>query len=555
MTISLTPIDTGTNTWGDVLSRLNELIDVTANNTVTVGGNAAVGNSSIIGTFGANTINATTANVVNITSNNATIEGLNSNTANISVLIVDTLTANTFSAITTDTITANTGNFNNISADNFSANAFSIITANVQSLTSNTATIQSTLGINTTELRYRLTVGEPGTVDSTTFNSRMIGISGAGGAGYKLDDTSNNIKAVLGTFGNSYVQLMSQTSHDLVFGTNNLEAFRVSTNSNVGVGITNPLVKLQVNDKFAVGNQVTSTRISSDLSEARDFTVIGSNGGARIWRTSSTGDTVVEYALGTNSNITSVERWQTGINANGYFIRSYSSSTGTNRLNISKTGDVGIGTTNNPVSSAILELNSTSKGFLPTRMTTAQRNSISSPATGLLIYNTSQGRPQFYDGSGWRDATFSGNYNDLSNTPALGNSAALNVGTSAGTVAAGNDSRITGAVQRAGDSITGGFTGTSKNLGNLAGSVNITPVGGNIQHGNNNGNCTINAPTAGGTYTIIIEIVNTANAGTVTLNGFDKIDGMSFTTTNTHKFLVYITKTNTVVKASVEAMQ
>lgn len=39
--------------------------------------------------------------------------------------------------------------------------------------------------------------------------------------------------------------------------------------------------------------------------------------------------------------------------------------------------------------SAVLELESTNKGFLPPRLTTTQRNSIPNPATGLVIYNIS----------------------------------------------------------------------------------------------------------------------------------------------------------------------
>jgi hypothetical protein len=50
-------------------------------------------------------------------------------------------------------------------------------------------------------------------------------------------------------------------------------------------------------------------------------------------------------------------------------------------------GNVGIGTTT-PNASAILELNSTTQGFLPPRMTQAQRIAIISPATGLMVYQT-----------------------------------------------------------------------------------------------------------------------------------------------------------------------
>lgn len=62
---------------------------------------------------------------------------------------------------------------------------------------------------------------------------------------------------------------------------------------------------------------------------------------------------------------------------------------------------VGIGTTN-PASSAILELSSTSKGFLPPRMTESEKSAIVSPVAGLMIYqiNNSQGL-YYYTGSAW----------------------------------------------------------------------------------------------------------------------------------------------------------
>jgi hypothetical protein len=64
---------------------------------------------------------------------------------------------------------------------------------------------------------------------------------------------------------------------------------------------------------------------------------------------------------------------------------------------------VGIGTTN-PDTSAALDITSITKGLLPPRMTTTQRNAISSPAVGLMIYCTNcgtNGEPQFYNGSAW----------------------------------------------------------------------------------------------------------------------------------------------------------
>lgn len=63
-----------------------------------------------------------------------------------------------------------------------------------------------------------------------------------------------------------------------------------------------------------------------------------------------------------------------------------------------------VGTTTVPASS-LLTLESTTKGFLPPRMTTTERNAISSPATGLTIYNTSTNKLNLYTGSGWEAVT------------------------------------------------------------------------------------------------------------------------------------------------------
>lgn len=68
-------------------------------------------------------------------------------------------------------------------------------------------------------------------------------------------------------------------------------------------------------------------------------------------------------------------------------------------LRMDSIGRVGIGP-GTPESSAILDASSTTKGFLPPRLTETQRDAISSPAEGLMIYNTSTGCPNYYS-DGW----------------------------------------------------------------------------------------------------------------------------------------------------------
>lgn len=63
---------------------------------------------------------------------------------------------------------------------------------------------------------------------------------------------------------------------------------------------------------------------------------------------------------------------------------------------------VHIGANTTPDVSSILDMVSTTKGALVPRMTGAQQNAISSPATALLIYNTDSSALCYYNGSAWR---------------------------------------------------------------------------------------------------------------------------------------------------------
>ena len=52
-------------------------------------------------------------------------------------------------------------------------------------------------------------------------------------------------------------------------------------------------------------------------------------------------------------------------------------------------------------SSALLDISSSTKGFLPPRMTTTQKNAIATPAAGLQVYDTTLNQMSYYNGTTW----------------------------------------------------------------------------------------------------------------------------------------------------------
>lgn len=89
-------------------------------------------------------------------------------------------------------------------------------------------------------------------------------------------------------------------------------------------------------------------------------------------------------------------------NATIYYGLGVTGSSNANLFRVSpRYNNIGIGMEPSGTSSAILDITSTTQGLLGPRMNTTQQNAISSPATGLLIFNTDTAKYRFYNGSAW----------------------------------------------------------------------------------------------------------------------------------------------------------
>lgn len=72
----------------------------------------------------------------------------------------------------------------------------------------------------------------------------------------------------------------------------------------------------------------------------------------------------------------------------------------TEAMRIQNNGNIGIGTAS-PNANALVDISSTTKAFMPPRMTTTQKNAIASPAAGMVVFDTTLNNLQVYTGSAW----------------------------------------------------------------------------------------------------------------------------------------------------------
>ena len=209
-----------------------------------------------------------------------------------------------------------------------------------------------------------------------------------------------------------------------------------STSGNVAIGTLAPTAKLHIAAPGALSTDI-ALRVRNSADSANLMTINGL-GGVNITSSSSGSDKPISvsnstgevfYIRGFGDAIFSNNVWLGVVNGTsrigpGSMIITSNQGTGTafttfthNNSNIAFrilsnsvielnpiAGNVLVGTTTD-VASSKLTVESTTQGFLPPRMTTTQKNAIASPATGLVVFDTTLNKLCVRGASAWETIT------------------------------------------------------------------------------------------------------------------------------------------------------
>jgi len=199
-------------------------------------------------------------------------------------------------------------------------------------------------------------------------------------------------------------------------------------------GVTAERMRIGKDGNVVVAADISAATINGGvLSQSGTGLLIGTNAGANN-TTATTGNVFLGYNAGNPSgSITNTYNTAVGYNAGAGFTlwngaahnlilgssMGLPSITGSNQIVLGGNGinyftkftgnNYLLNTTGAAVTtataSAALEINGTTAGFLPPRLTATQRNAISTPAAGLMVYDTDSSRYMLY-GSSWKGLAY-----------------------------------------------------------------------------------------------------------------------------------------------------
>lgn len=207
----------------------------------------------------------------------------------------------------------------------------------------------------------------------------------------------NNINLSVGGSGALRLTTTISTNPIEFFTNNNNRASITASTGNFLIGTTTDAgFRLDVNGTARITGTGTATSNSFVVQNSASVQTFRVNdlGQVQIGRT-----TAINWTF--SSNTLSCSQYAFILSTNGSAL----STSGNGGVLGNDTGakicDQGLGSSNQ-LASAVLECNSTTRGFLPPRMTQAERNAIASPAIGLEIYQTDATEGKYiYKSSGW----------------------------------------------------------------------------------------------------------------------------------------------------------
>jgi len=257
--------------------------------------------------------------------------------------------------------------------------------------------INKRLGVGTNTPTTDLQVFGLNPTISTKISSNQIGKFAF------LSATDVELGALQLSGGSGEMRMFLSSSYFPTFYSSGLEAMRISSARNLGVGLTNPTARTHIQGS---GSTSATTSLLVQNSAGTQLFKIPDNGNVEINPTGGRPFDFSSDGITMNSDSFFSIRNRGGGSAAGIKLQWFDSTFGYRTAIFvdrpSNSLSVGVNT-DSPNASAILDATSTTKGFLPPRMTTTQKNAIASPAAGLVVYDNTTNKLQCYNGSTWND--------------------------------------------------------------------------------------------------------------------------------------------------------